>query len=657
MPPDLSRYYNRFDRSKNYDELMFHSGRNLQAPELNEIQSMFANRVRSITDVLFKDGDLVRDAGILVDAQTGVTTCQSGAVYVAGAVRGVPTGTLTIPVNAVVTVGLYVVTTVVTEKEDNSLYDPSTGARNVGNPGAYRRKVDCVWGFAGDGQQGEFFPIYTVENGVPLAKEPPPNLDAVTQTLARYDRDSAGGSYVVAGLNVAKQADVNGDQVYTVAEGRARVNGFGIEMPTSRRLIYPATPDLLRVDNEPHSSASAVSHRVNLNRTPVASVAQVTITRQKIATLVHGGFNGAQDPLPDTSIVQIIAVNQGGAANAGNTAFTGGTTYLAGTDYKLTADKVDWSLGGDEVAAGSTYQVIYQCIENVVPDSVDATGLTVIGAVAGTTIFVDYDQKLPRIDRLCLDAEGAFVWLKGVAASYSPLPPVVPGTLLALATVGQTWDNSRTVINDGVRVVPMSEIAGLHARMDALAGMVAQQTLRTDATNRDTALKKGMFVDPFLNDSLRDQGVAQSAAVVNGVLTLPISGAALALGTDVTDGTSLAFTLEPVLSQTMRTGTMKVNPYMAYEPLPAAVKLTPAVDQWTEVVTNWASPITTRFVQGSGNTSSVSSTTFTQTLSDTTSEIQNLRQIEVKFELSGFGPNEALQTVKFDGITVVPTPV
>lgn len=654
---DLSRYFNRHDASKHYERLMFLSGRNLQAPELNEIQELAIHRMRSVTDALFKDGDIIRDAGLNVNADTGETVCQSGAVYVAGAVRGVAAAELTIAVNTTVVVGLYVQKSVVTELEDPSIKDPSVGSRNIGNPGAFREKIECVWGFAGDGQTGEFFPIYTVENGIVRAKEPPPNLDAVTQALARYDRDSSGGSYVVSGLQVAKQADIGGDQVYTVAEGRAHVNGFGIELPTSRRVIYAAEPDLLFIENEPHVSTTLAAQRIELNRTPVSAITQVTVTSRKTATLSHGGFTGAPDPLPNTSIVAILAVNQGGVVNGAGDGFTGGTTYVQGSDYKLTADKVDWSLAGSEVAPGSSYQVIYTCIENVVPTSVDETGFTITGAVVGTSIQVDYNQKLPRIDKLCLDAEGAFTWVKGVAASYNPQPPAVPPSLLPLASVYQSWDANRRVSNDGVRMVPMHEIASINSRIDRIADLLAQARLTSDAQGRDVAAKKGMFVDPFFNDNLRDQGIAQDAAVVKGVLTLPIAGTVSQVGSDIAAPSSLAYTLEPVLEQVMRTTTMKVNPYLAFDPIPAAVKITPAVDRWTEVQTTWNSPLTSRFVIGSGDESSISTNTFTETVSENTSRIETLRTIEVTFNISGFGPNEQLQSVKFDGIVVTPTAI
>lgn len=643
----IDGYFNRFDPSKEYESHLFRAGRVLQSAELNEIQYSSISRLRGIADALFKDGDVVRDARVVVNSDTGAVTCESGAVYLQGAVRGVPSASLTIPTTGIVTIGLYLVSSVVTELEDPALRDPATLTRNYNEPGAARHKLHVAWGFSGDAQTGEFFPVYTVEDGTLRAKEPPPNLDAVTQALARYDRDSAGGTYVVSGLMVQAMADlVSGEQVYSLAEGRARINGYGVELATSRRLVYAAAPDLLFIDKEPHVSTGTAAQRVNLDRTPSAGLVEVSIITEKTVTITHGGFTGAQDPLPDTSVLQILSVVQGG------------TTYVLNTDYKLTAGKVDWSLAGAEPAPGSSYQVTYQYLTDATPTLVDETGFTVAGAVTGSLILVTYNQKLPRIDRLVMKADGTLTWLQGVAAAYNAQPPSVPSDMLSIAMVRQTWGPDRTVTNDSVRVVPMSDLSAINSRIDYVLGLIAQQRLSGDANLREAGQKKGLFVDPLLDDSLRDAGAAQTAAIFGGEMTLPVAITSVEqMPTDVTASTSMTYTLSLALAQTAYTGTMKVNPYMAFDPLPAAVTLTPAVDTWTVVNTTWASAITERISVGSGNASFTSSASSVQLLSSASRPAENLRPIEVRFRLEGFGPNEPLSSVTFDGVSVTPTAI
>lgn len=637
-----NQYYPRFNAADNYEEMLFIAGRGLQSAELNDLQKSSMNRLRGIADSLFKDGGIVRDAGVIVNETTGYTQCASGAIYIRGAVRGVAPATFSIPVLGVVAIGIRLVETVVTAIEDPDLRDPATGTRNYAERGAERLKVESVWAWDGDGGTGEFFPVYGVVDGIVTAKEPPPNLDAVTQALARYDRDSAGGTYVVSGMNVSMLDDVSGNQIYSVAAGRARVYGYPIEYVTARRIVLAASPDLLPITNEPHLSSTAGSQRVNLDRTPITNVTQVSITAEKTVTITHGVTTGSQDPLPDTSVLSLIEVKQGG------------TTYTATTDYLLTAGKVDWSPAGAEPAPGSTYTVKYNYITNVTPTDIDDTGFTINGAVTGTLILSTYSQKLPRFDRLCLNSEGQPVWVKGVSSSYYPQMPAVPGDLLPLASVYQTWTTTRRIVNDGVRVVPMPFLAGLDSKIDYVLQLVAQQRLESNIHTREGGTKKGLFVDPFIDDSQRDAGTVQTAAIVNGELVLPIAGTVKQMGSDITVPQANPFIFTTTIAQLLKTTSMKINPYMAFGIAPATVALTPSVDRWTTVVTTWNSPITNRFITGDGDQSNTSSVTKNLKINTSTTNIETLRTIEVRFEASGFGVGEGLASMTFDGVAVTP---
>ena len=639
-----TQYYDRTDESKHYKEHLFIAGAGLQSAELNEIQKNASGKIKGIADAIFKDGDVVKDARIVVNAGTGATIAESGAVYIRGDVHHVESAQFNIPVIGTVAVGLYLTETVVTALEDPLLRDPATGTRNYQEPGAARLKVICTWGYSGDDGIGEFYPVYEVVDGVLRSKEPPPNIDAVTQSLARYDRDSSGGSYVVSGLNVQMIADSqDGHQIYSIGEGRARVDGYGVELQTAIRLAFEPAKDLRYIDTEPHVSTTAGSQVITLDRSPIQNITQVRITEEKTVTLTHGAYSGVNDPLPDTSVLSIIEAKQGA------------TTYVNGTDYRLTAGKVDWSLTGAEPATGSSYTVKYQHITTIEPSATTTKSITITGAVVNSLVLVSYNQILPRIDRLAIDVEGGVVWIKGVAADWQPQAPNVPTNLLGIASIYQTWDANRTVRNDGVRVVPMTELYAINGRIDYVLGLVAQQRLESDIHMREAGAKKGIFTDPFLDDSQRDQGIAQTAAIVNGELTLPIENVVVSyVSADVTAPTSLTYTSVTALEQILRTGSMNINPYMAFAIMPASVAIVPAVDRWTDIQTTWASPLTQRFVNGSGNMSSVTVDTGIKLLSSKTTNIEFLRQIDVNFSVKGFGPGENLASVTFDGVPVTP---
>lgn len=640
-----AKYFNRFDATKQYEKHLFIAGRGLQSAELNEIQDQLAYRMKSVSDGIFLDGGVVSGAAIAVNPTTGVVNCGSGAVYVAGVVRGLIPATITVPVTGAVSIGVRLTESVISVTEDAALKDPASGTRNYNNPGAGRLKVEAVWSWSG-ATGGNFYPVYGITNGVLDAKAPPPELNTVTQSLARYDRDSAGGNYVVTGLNVTMLPDISGVQQYSIAEGKAQIYGYAREFQTSRRVTLTATPDTRQIINEPFTSATAIAQRVDFDQVPGFDITTVTITKQTTVTMVHGVAVGAQDPIPDTSVISIVSVTQGA------------TTFVAGTDYNLTGGNVDWSPGGAEPAGASSYNVTYQSITPVTPTAVDDTGFTVTGALPGTLVLTTYRQKLPRIDRLCLNQAGTPIWITGVAAVSNPLPPEIPADVLAIASIYQTWTASRSVVNDGVRVVPMEKLATVDKRIDLLAQLIAQNRLESAVHLRESGAKKGIFADPFIDDSLRDAGTAQTGAIVLGELVLPVLVTIKSMGADITKPTVMNYTQGVALEQPYKTGSMKINPYLAFDVLPGQMTLTPAVDRWTISNTVWASDSTKIIETGWGNRSFLASeTTRTAVLGVVSTEIKTLRPTVVAYSISGFGSGEILSSLTFDGVSLPVGPV
>ena len=212
-----------------------------------------------------------------------------------------------------------------------------------------------------------------------------------------------------------------------------------------------------------------------------------------------------------------------------------------------------------------------------------------------------------------------------------------------------------------MRVVQFDRIAAIESRLDFALQEISRQRLEADVATREGGARVGVFVDPLLDDSMRDQGIAQTAAIIDGDLTLPIvSVEAAALPDDVPALTARPYDVVVLLEQPYRTGDMQVNPYMAFEPLPAQITLTPAVDRWTEVKTAWTSAITQTFKRSTGTGGGsgwavlhhTETSTTTQTVSSTTSQLEHLREIDVAFALSGFGDGELLERVVFDGVDV-----
>jgi hypothetical protein len=634
MPQD---YYNRFNPDKHYIRHLFRASTALQGAELNELQAASDHQIRGIADALLSDGDILSGCVCSVDPEAGTAIIDNGVLYLRGRAHDVEGAVLNPAMTGNVAIGTYYNEVVITELEDSSLRDPAVGARNYQEPGSARLKASVTWGIQGDGQEGYFYPIHSLIDGSLVVKAPPPQLDSVTTALARYDRES-NGSYVVEGLSVRVISGDGGRQVVSIGEGKAHIDGFELELPRALRLTEDDNPQLANIISEPHhfNPDGNGDMRIDLNHTPVETISAVDITAEKTITLTHGGYAGASDQLPDAAVLEIITVIQGEV------------TFQKGVDFIRNGDRVDWSLSGDEPAPGSSYTITYHYRTQIPPSLVDEDGLTVSGAVSGTLVMLDYLWRLPRIDLITLDREGQVRRVEGLSHAYAPPQPTIPHGQIALASLSQNWRGAPQVSDITVRVIPMADIEAMRGAIGTLYDLIAIERLRNDANAADPSAKYGVFVDPLLDDDMRDQGLPQTAAIVDGELMLPISARVAEAGISASAWT-LDYDLEPVLTQPAKTGSMKINPYMVFSPLPAKITLRPTTDRWTQTITNWASGTTRAFTRGSGNRARTSSSISTELVSQRSEEATQLRQRAVLFEVSGFGPEEELEELRFDG--------
>lgn len=638
-------YYNRFDSSKKYTKSLFLSGKGLQSAELNEIQEYATHAMKNFGDAIFKDGDVVRGCTCVIDNQSGVVTVESGQVYLNGCVRDVNQENFTIPVDVSVRIGVYFKEKTITELEDPGLRDPAVGTRNYQEPGSVRLQYQLVWGFQADGitqnnpDLGEFYTIYNVEHGVLVQKALAPQMDSVSVALARYDNES-NGSYVVKGMNVTCLNSSGTEQVFSINEGKAHVEGYEIELAHSLRVRFDNEIDMQVIESDPYPfepDALGVM-TIHLNSQPLNAVISVDITAQKTTTLTHGSYSGCMDPIPSTSVLEIMQIKQGG------------TIYVKGTDYILRSGQIDWSPSGAEPAPGSSYEITYRHRTKATPENLTDSGFDVSGAVDGSLVLVDYSWKMPRYDLITIDSDGIVRRIRGLAHAWTPAIPKAPKGQLALAYVYQNWKSAEkpNVNNNAICVVQMADIEGLRNMLLDLYYLVAQERLKNDANASDPSSKKGIFVDPFFDDDMRDQGITQTGAIVDGCLTLPIRTEIHDLAKDQ-KVYMLPYELEPVVVQEFQTGSMKINPYMAFDPIPADLNVTLNVDHWTEIETQWLSPVT-QVVSGIRSV-----TTSTSSLvSSSKRNAEFMRQLKQSFKIEGLKPGETIQTVEFDGISITP---
>ncbi len=648
----LDKYYNRFDPSKKYTKTMFLVSRGLQSAELNEIQDYASYGIKGIGDALFADGNVISGCTCVVDGETGAVTVEAGKIYLKGLVREVHEGNFTIPTDESVRIGLYFKEQIITELEDPELREPAVGTRNFQEVGAVRNQYVVTWGYQVEGSNdvdeslGEFYSVYNVENGVLVHNAIAPQLDSVSTVLARYDNES-NGSYVVNGMEVTCISADNERQTFLINEGKAHVNGEEIGLSYSLRSVFDNECDVQEIESDPYvfEPNGLGNMTINLNYAPIAEVTNVDITAERTVTLTHGNYSGVLDPIPSTSVLDIMRIKQGT------------TIYVKGTDYKLTAGQVDWSLSGAEPAPGSSYEITYRHRTQITPTNITDTSIDISGAVDGTMVLVNYAWKMPRYDLITIDSVGTVRRVKGLAHPWSPAVPKAPSGQLVLAQIHQTWASNTmpAVVNNGVRVTTMADIETMKSMINNLYYLMAQQNLKIDANASDPSTKKGVFVDPFYDDDMRDQGTTQTGAIVDESLQLPVTVTVSDFLKD--EDLILPYTLETVISQETRTGYMKVNPYNAFDPIPAHVTLNANTDNWVEVQTQWASPVTQNYYTRHPwlHSGVYNVTQENQWLGSTTYQQRYMRQATQRFTIDGFKTGERVSQIRFNGIDITST--
>ncbi|WCR53390.1 MAG: hypothetical protein PG981_000412 [Wolbachia endosymbiont of Ctenocephalides orientis wCori] len=158
-----------------------------------------------------------------------------------------------------------------------------------------------------------------------------------------------------------------------------------------------------------------------VNDPPVSEIKRVDITVQRTIIMTHGSYSGVKDPIPDSSVLEIIQIKQGNVI------------YENSVEYKLQAGVVDWSLPGKEPSPGSSYEITYRARAHTTPEYLNEEGGKIKGAVDGTMVLVDYTWKMPRYYLITIDAKGAVRRIKGIAHPWRPSIPKAPSGQLALA--------------------------------------------------------------------------------------------------------------------------------------------------------------------------------------------------------------------------------
>ena len=221
----INQYYNLYDSTKGYTELLFRAGKILQSKELNEMQSMLKNQIKNVGDTILTNGDIIEGCQLVIDG-TDVTITK-GRIYLNGNVHSIEDTKLTITGMGTEIIGVLLKSEVITPDDDDSLRDVASGYDNYNQDGAYRLK-EHVEITLNDTNASI---LYTLVDGQQLTintAEDLTQLDKMNATLARRTFDESG-NYKVSGLKLVDKNFCDVNNIYISLEpGKAYVKGYEV---------------------------------------------------------------------------------------------------------------------------------------------------------------------------------------------------------------------------------------------------------------------------------------------------------------------------------------------------------------------------------------------------------------------------------------------
>ncbi|MFE1631039.1 DUF4815 domain-containing protein [Brevibacillus reuszeri] len=644
------KIYNRFDPLNRWGAIDFVGGRRVQTAELNEMQAMSVYRDKQIGDVIFGSGHILDGGQLYINKGKTLVRISAARVYLDGIIHDLPETTIDITGTGEESIGLRVDSKAITYEDDPTLYDPAVGFSNFGMPGANRTVYDPKWTL----NDVEATPMYRLVNGELITSKLPPELEGFTPILARRTYDT-NGSFLVSGMDGYIEPRDAANVTLVIDAGRAYVQGYQIDKLVPVRVSIPKALETRTVINETKTYTAGTTV-YPLNSKPVKEITQITATVQRTDTITRGNIAGTGDLIPNTPVVNIVEVKQGG------------TTYVKGVDYQQVGDSVDWSLAGAEPAGGTSYTVTYQFTKIMVLGTdyrLENNGVRWLSGekpVAATTFQTTYDFYLSRKDVYYLAFDGEIKVIQGQSDIY-PYPPAAPPDVLELGEIYLPPNsNSVVVTNRKPKRLTMLELRSLLDRLERAEYNQAVADLDRTAQFSDPSLvKKGIFTDNFTNFERSDVFHPDFNAMLDPlekVVQLPASMAFVNLTTDKQQSTSrfherlvtVPYTEEVLIDQPYATETMNVNPYQVFGNL-ATIRLTPSHDTWVE------ESVVTKNVWGWWSDWRSTGTTRTETRVILDEQVPFIRQREVTVVGEGFEPYSENIKATFDGIPVSLTPL
>ena len=588
---NIAGYYNLYDSTKNYTELLFRAGKVLQSKEVNEIQTMLKNQIKNVGDTILTNGDIIEGCQLVIK-DTEVTLTK-GRIYLDGNVRSVDDTVINITGNGTEVIGAILKKEVITPDSDSSLLDVSTGFDNYNQDGAYRLKETVE--ITVNNNNASI--LYTLVDGQQLSvttSEDLTQLDKINATLARRTFDESG-NYKVSGLRIVEKNYYDDKKIYLSLEtGKAYVKGYEVSK-TSATTFGLDRPDVIReVDNEP-KVYRAETEKYSFNNDYVSRINKIVAIVQATKDITRGSIIGGIDYLPLSPVLEVLRVIQGE------------NVYEQGTDFQVTNDGIDWSIGSNAPDPGTSYSVTWNYNKTLIK-GLDYTLSKEEGVgyikflsgdtpVEGSTFLVNYEFLLCRRDIIALDKDGKIVVTKGQPDILRTVesPSVSGDSVLILGSVLLKPNTDQvSIINNNTQTIPMLDLYKMLERINALEYNQSITDLDSEAAAGENATElMGVLTDGLLGISKADTYHSEWTASIdldNQELTLPfktgLHNLTVNKNEDFNAGTFKRLLTAPyseitLLSQPLATGVLRVNSYNAFPKTPS-VKLVPEVDNWID---------------------------------------------------------------------------
>lgn len=661
-----SPYFDDYDESKGFSQVLAVPGRTIQAREFTQIQTLIMEHMRRLSETILKDGNIV--AGMSYTLRGNALTVHPGRIYLNGLVHVFGGGTIQLDLEGTEKIGIRLDQQIVTDEQDESLRDPALGSSNYMQPGSHRIK-NILTLVKNDDTAAT---LYIFVDGLLYLDNYKPELDVVSDLVARRLYDQSG-HYKITGFEMYSKPKDENNITLVVESGKAYVSGYEVNKPSPSFITIPKALETREVIGEIKTFKTG-TNKYQLNSDYLNKISRITATLQVTETLTKGAAN-TMDLLSKSPVSSIVSVTQSG------------TTYKPSSDYVLSGNMISWAPPGAEPVSGTSYQVTYRyskVLEITTDYTISNSGSAYyinlqpsLNVVNDSSISIDYTYFLARKDRVYLNQDGDIYIVKGTSdiSLLCKAPADAETYSLSLGIITHSPTSSNTVVDTiVVSRSSMKDISLLMQRVDNLEYNMAMEDLDNEAMEGESATNlKGIFTDGFLGLTKCDLGrsdfsvaidpysnrmqlqsntTANKLVVNTGTSTCKIYSGKLAMG---------AHTTETVLSQNMATGIMNINPYQVFDSYPK-IRISPEVDNWIDeenVLINNNKTVSKTIV--SGRVFDAYTTTNTEETGRTTvvkdEVISYARPIDITIEGYDFLPNTDILGCTIDGVAVSLTPL